>query len=71
MKAQNEIRIGQMHDVGGVVRELGKVYRAARRGEVDTQDASRLGQLLNIMRVCLESGDLEKRVKALETSHDN
>jgi hypothetical protein len=45
---------------------LAGLYRDARTGRVDTQDATRLGYLLNLIRVCIVDGELEARVAALE-----
>ena len=61
-----EIRIGPLTTVGGVVSELGKVYRQARRGQIDTQDATRLAFILREIRVALESSDIEERLERLE-----
>jgi len=46
---------------------LAGLYRDARAGKIDTQDATRLGYLLNLIRVCIVDGDLEARIAALET----
>ncbi len=64
MKA--EIRIAPLTTIGGVLTELGKVYRAARRGQLDTGDATRLAFILREIRIALESSDIEKRLEALE-----
>jgi hypothetical protein len=45
---------------------LAGLYRDARTGKVDTQDATRLGYLLNLIRVCIVDGELEARMTALE-----
>ena len=39
---KRRIRIGHLNTVGGVIAELGKVYRQARRGEVDMSEAKSL-----------------------------
>lgn len=46
--------------------ELVKLYRAGRDGERDTQDVSRLANVLAIVGRLIEGGDLERRVEALE-----
>ena len=66
MSAKAEIRIGPLTTVGGVVSELGKIYRAARRVQLDTQDATRLAFILREIRIALEASDIEKRLEALE-----
>ena len=57
--------------VGEVLGELARVYRDARRGQLDTLDASRLASILNTLRQTLESHDLENRIKRLESLADD
>ena len=59
-------RIGPLDTVGGVVTELGKVYREARRGALDLGDATRLAYILREIRCALEAGDIERRIEELE-----
>ncbi len=66
MGVQKKLRIGRLNTVGGVVGELGKVYREARRGELDVGDATRLAMILREIRGALESAEIEKRLDALE-----
>ncbi len=66
MKAKPEIRIGPLNSVGCVVTELGRIYRQARRGQIDTQDATRLAFILREIRIALESSDIERRLEVLE-----
>ncbi len=66
MTAKAKIRIGPLSTVGGVVSELGKIYRAARRGQIDVTDATRLTYILREIRCALEASDIEKRLDALE-----
>lgn len=49
-----------------VRREMAKVYREARSGLVDVQDATKLTWCLQAIGKVIEGGDLEKRVEALE-----
>ena len=67
MSAKTEIRIGQLATVGGVVSELAKVYREARRGKLEVGDATRLAMILREIRCALESSDVERRITELET----
>jgi hypothetical protein len=46
--------------------ELVKLYRQGRDGERDTQDVSRLANVLAIVSRLIEGGDLERRIEALE-----
>ncbi len=67
MSAKTEIRIGQLATVGGVVSELAKVYREARRGQIEVGDATRLAMILREIRCALEASDIERRIAELET----
>ena len=55
-----------LHTAGGIRRELARLYRDARSGVVQTADATRLGYLLDLLRKCLETSELERRLEALE-----
>ncbi len=68
MSEKAKIRIGRLNTVGGVVTELGRVYREARRGSLDLADATRLAYILREIRCALEAGDIERRIEALEAS---
>jgi hypothetical protein len=59
-------RVKRIADMAGVLREINSIYGAARRGMIPAADASRLANVVDIARRSLESGDLEKRLKALE-----
>jgi hypothetical protein len=63
---KSKARVGPLRNLGDVARELGRLYRKARRGEIDVADASRLATMLGTLRQCLEAGDLERRVIELE-----
>ncbi len=59
-------RIGPLTDVAGVLLELLKLYREARRGEIDTIDLSRFVATMREMRGSLAVETFEKRIVALE-----
>lgn len=59
-------RIGPLTDVTSVQRELRRVYRASRRGEVETLDLSRFVAALREMRSGLVAETFEARIAALE-----
>lgn len=59
-------RIGPLTDVAGVIRELRKLYREARRGEIDTIDLSRFVAAMREMRGSLAVETFETRITALE-----
>ncbi|MDR6857235.1 hypothetical protein [Variovorax guangxiensis] len=56
----------RLQTIDDVKRELAKVYREARAKKIDTQDASRLANLLFILSRLIEGSDLEARLDALE-----
>ena len=66
MSVKAKIRIGPLNTVGGVVVELGRIYREARRGEMDVGDATRLATILREIRSALEASDIERRIEKLE-----
>lgn len=49
-----------------VRRELGRIYREGRSGQLDVAVVSRLANVLMILNRCIETSDLEGRVIALE-----
>ena len=51
--------------MGRVGIEFGRLYRLARRKEVDTLEAFRLTQVLLGLKACLESSEFERRVAEL------
>ncbi len=66
MTNKAKIRIGPSNTVGGVVTELGRVYRKARRGDMDMGEAKSLTYVLRELRCALEAGDVDRRLEALE-----
>ena len=46
--------------------ELARVYRHARAGKIETQEATRLTYILNILAKIIETSELEERVRMLE-----
>ena len=65
---KRKVRIGPLDTVGHVVTELGRVYRMARRGEMDMADAKSLTYVLREVRCALEASDIERRLDLLEDS---
>ncbi len=66
MSGKAKIRIGRLDTVGGVVTELGRIYRQARKGELDVGDGTRLAMILREIRCALEVSDFEARLLAVE-----
>ena len=69
MSDKAKIRIGPLNTVGGVVTELGRIYRLARRSELDMAEAKGLTYILREIRCALEASDIERRLEALEASN--
>jgi len=59
-------RPASLKTASGVLREMAVVYRAARRGAIDLQAATRLTFILQAMGKLHEVVELEQRVSALE-----
>lgn len=63
------VRVGRLDTLEDVRRELGRLYRAARRAsgaEPDAATAAKLAYLLQAVGRTIEGSDLEKRVMELE-----
>jgi hypothetical protein len=68
MAEKRKVRIGRLNTMGGVVAELGRLYRQARWDQITTADASRLATILGTMRQCLEASDIERRIAEMEAA---
>ncbi len=58
--------IGKLNNVEAVQVELRKVYRAGRRGDIETQDMTRFASVLQTLVGVMRDSDLEARIKTLE-----
>lgn len=56
----------RLSTIDDVKREMGKLYRETRAGKVDTQDASRMSNMLSIMGRLIDGSNLEKRFEEIE-----
>lgn len=61
----------QLETMGDVRRELAKLYREARSGIIEVNDASKLTYILGTIGKVIESSDIENRIKALEESKND
>jgi hypothetical protein len=68
MERQRRVRIGRLTSVGRVAIELGRLYRQARYGEVETIEAYRLATILSAMAKCLETAEFERRIADMEAT---
>lgn len=59
---------GQLTSVGRVAIEVGRIYGAARRGDIDSIEAYRLASVLSVMAKCLETTEFERRVAEMEAA---
>lgn len=55
-----------LNSIEAARRELARLYRAARSGEIETSEASRLTYMLSELVKMLTAGKLEARLTALE-----
>ena len=57
-----------LRDVDAIRREMARVYRDARRGQLETSQAARLTYMLSEIRKTWEVSVLERRLTALESN---
>lgn len=55
-----------LRDAHAIRRELGSVYRDMRSGRIESQDGTRLAYVLDQLRRCYETCELQARIEALE-----
>lgn len=56
--------LSNAHDVQ---RELARLYRQMKSGQIAPSDGTKLAYVLNLLRQAIETGDIETRLQALET----
>lgn len=56
----------RLNTVDDVKKELARLYRDARAGQLETHDASRMANMLAILGRIIEGADIEERMEALE-----
>ena len=61
-------RVGPLDSLQAVRRELGRVYRLTRQGQIPPADLSRYAYTLKIMADIIAGSDIERRIDALETA---
>ena len=57
------VKLDTLHDIR---REMAKIYREARSGLIDNQDATKQVWILSAIGKVVVESDLEKRIEALE-----
>lgn len=55
-----------LRNLDEVQRELARLYRDMRGGAIETQDGSRMANVLQILARVIEGGQIEQRLAALE-----
>jgi hypothetical protein len=60
------VRIGPLLTASDIKVEAGRLYKAARRGELAPADASRLASVLALIARVIEGAEIEARLTALE-----
>ena len=69
------LRIGPLSQQRFIRKELGKVYRQVRRGEIPADEGSKMTYMLSNLSKILAAEELENRIdtleKALEQHHDD
>lgn len=56
----------RLDSLAGVRRELARLYKEARAGELEVGDASKLANILQILGRMIEGTELERRIAELE-----
>jgi hypothetical protein len=59
-------RVGALDTARDVRKELGRLYRAGRRGDIAPADASKLGSILGLILRGIELVEIEERIERLE-----
>lgn len=61
----------KLSTIDDVKRELARLYRSAKAGQMDVGNASKLANMLALLGRLIEGADLERRIAAIETAqHD-
>lgn len=65
--AKPQVRVVGLDTASGILKEMGRVYRASRQGKLDVSLASKFVFMLGQMGRLHETVEIERRVLALET----
>jgi hypothetical protein len=60
--------VKRLDSLRNVRREAAVIYRAARAGDIDVSDASKLVNILAIISRMIQGDELERRIEALESN---
>ena len=71
MENMPAIRVGKLTTLPNVSREIARVYKAARRGDIESQDASRFVYMLNTLSGVLRDArvldEFSARIESIES----
>jgi hypothetical protein len=65
-KGIRAVRIGPLRTIGAIASEIARIYRCCRRGEITSQEFYRLCAGLQVLRQCIEAGEIEARLMQIE-----
>ena len=60
------VRVGKLDTAREVRRELARLYRACRRGDVVPSDGSKMANILGLIARSIETAEIEERLERLE-----
>jgi hypothetical protein len=63
--------VGKLTTLAQVRREMVRVYKAARQGQLESQEGSRLVFMLTAIARLIESSDIEQRLEGVEQQLGN
>ena len=66
MGGSTPTRVGKLDTARDVRRELARLYRACRRGDVLPSDGSKIASILGLIIRSIETVDIEERLDRLE-----
>ena len=69
-RKQEAPRIGNLITASDCRREIAKIYKLGRRGDIETQDMTRFASVLQMLIGAIRDGDFEERLKALEEAKE-
>jgi len=59
-------RVGPLSTISDIRRELAHIYRAGRRGDIDTADMGRFAHVLRVLAEVIYIQDVEEKIDTLE-----
>jgi hypothetical protein len=65
-KSINFARTPKLNTVQNVGIEISRLYRRTKRGEITTPDGYRMVQMLAVLKQCLETSEIERKIAELE-----